>query len=76
MMGLLVLAQTSAESQSEPSKAAFYVAGALLVVLALALSAIGVRSETFPRSRGAQLGVIAAAVVLVAASMATAVATA
>jgi hypothetical protein len=76
MMGLVVLAQTSAESQSEPSKAAFYIAGALLVVLALSLSAIGVRSETFPRSRGQQLGVIALTVVLVAAAMVTAVATA
>ena len=76
MTGLLVLAQTSAESQSEPSKAAFYVAGALLVALALGLSAVGVRSETFPRSRGAQLGVVAVAVVLVAAAMVTAVATA
>jgi hypothetical protein len=73
---LQILAATSAESQSEPSKAAFYIAGGLLVALALALSAIGVRSETFPRSRGAQTVVIALAAVLVAAAMLTAVVTA
>jgi hypothetical protein len=76
MMGVLVLAATSAESQSEPSKAAFYIAGALLVALALGLSALGVRSETFPRSRGQQMLVVGAAVVLVAAAMLTAVVTA
>jgi hypothetical protein len=74
MTGLVVLAVTSAESQS--SKTPFYIAGGLLVVLALALSALGVRSETFPSSRGAQLGVIALAVALVAAAMLTAVVTA
>ena len=74
MTGLVVLAVTSAES--EPSKTPFYIAGALLVVLALALSALGVRSETFPRSRGAQLAVIGLAVILVAAAMSTAVITA
>jgi hypothetical protein len=74
MTALVVLAATSAES--EPSKVPFYIAGGLLVALALALSAIGVRSETFPRSKGQQLAVIAVAVVLVAAAMSTAVATA
>jgi hypothetical protein len=76
MTGLVVLAVTSAESQSEPSKTAFYIAGGLLVVLALAVSAVGVRSETFPRSRGQQLGLIALTVVIVAAAMLTAVVTA
>jgi hypothetical protein len=74
MMGLVVLAATSAES--EHSKTVFYIAGALLVALALGLSALGVRSETFPRSRGQQLVVVGAAVVLVAAAMLTAVVTA
>jgi hypothetical protein len=58
------------------SKVPFYIAGALLVVFALALSAVGVRSETFPRSRGAQRGVIGLAVLLVATAMLTAVITA
>lgn len=74
MTGLLVLAVTSAGS--EGSKTPFYIAGGLLVLLALSLSALGVRSETFPRSRGQQVGVIAIAVALVVAAMATAVVTA
>jgi hypothetical protein len=65
---------TSAEP--EHSKAVFYIAGALLVILALSLSALGIRSETFPSTKGQQLVVIGAAVVLVAAAMITAVATA
>jgi hypothetical protein len=67
-------AETSAES--EPSKTAFYIAGALLVAFALAVSAMGVRSETFPPSRGGRALVCAVAVVLAAAAMATAVLTA
>jgi hypothetical protein len=60
----------------EPSKVPFYIAGGLLVALALVVSAVGVRSETFPRSRGQQRVVIGLAVVLVAAAMSTAVITA
>ena len=71
---LLVLAESSAEA--EPSKTAFYIAGAVLVVFALAVSAVGLRSDTFPPSRGARLGLSAVALVLVAAAMVTAVVTA
>jgi hypothetical protein len=67
-------AETSAES--EPSKTAFYIAGALLVAFALAVSAIGIRSETFPPTKGARVAVSLVAVVLVVAAMATAVLTA
>jgi hypothetical protein len=59
------------------SKTAFYIAGGVLVVFALAISAIGIRGgETFPATRGARAGVCALAAVLVAAAMATAVLTA
>jgi hypothetical protein len=71
---LLVLAEAS--NDAKPSKTAFYVAGAVLVVFALAVSAAGVRSETFPPSRGARTGLLALAVVLVAAAMLSAVLTA
>ena len=74
VLALHLLAVTSAES--EPSKTPFYIAGGLLVALALGLSAIGVRSETFPQSRGQQRAVIALAVILVATAMLTAVITA
>jgi hypothetical protein len=76
LAALTVLAQTSAESQGEPSKVAFYIAGGLLVAFALVVSAIGIRGETFPPSRGGRALVMAVAVVLAAAAMATAVLTA
>jgi hypothetical protein len=66
----------AAETITEHSKTAFYIAGAVLVVFALAVSAIGIRSETFPPTKGARAAVSLVAVVLVAAAMATAVLTA
>jgi hypothetical protein len=66
----------AAETITEHSKTAFYIAGALLVVFALALSAVGLRSETFPPTKGARVLVSLVAVVLVAAAMTTAVLTA
>jgi hypothetical protein len=59
-----------------PSKIPFYIAGGLLVLFALSVSAVGVRSETFPPTRAARIGVTALAVVLMAAAMLTAVLTA
>jgi hypothetical protein len=68
---LLVLAA------EETSKTPFYVAAGVLVVFALVVSAVGIRSdETFPPSKAARSGVIALALVLVGATMATAVITA
>jgi hypothetical protein len=65
----------AAVEADHPSKTPFYIAGALLVLFALAVSAAGVRSETFPSSRGARTGVLGLAAVLVAAAMLTAVLT-
>jgi hypothetical protein len=66
---LLVLA--SAEEAT--SKTPFYLAGGLLVVFALLISAIGIaRPETFPPSGGARAGVVVLCGLLVAAAMATA----
>jgi hypothetical protein len=70
---LLVLAETSAKA--EPDKVPFYIAGGLLVLFALCVSAAGVRSETFPPSRGARTAVIGLGALLVAAAMLTAVLT-
>jgi drug/metabolite transporter (DMT)-like permease len=75
VLHLVVLAAASTIKDT-PSKIPFYVCGGLLVIFALVMSAIGIRGETFPPSRGARLGVIALGVVLVAAAMTTAVATA
>jgi hypothetical protein len=61
--------------EAAPSKTPFYIAGAVLVLFALCVSAVGVRSETFPPSRGARTGLMALTVILVAAAMGTAVLT-
>jgi hypothetical protein len=71
---LLILA---AVEEHKPDKTAFYIADGVLVLFALAMSAIGVRGgETFPSTKGARTGVCALAALLVAATMATAVLTA
>jgi hypothetical protein len=57
-------------------KTPFYIAGGLLVLFAIVMSAIGTRgAETFPGSKGARTAVCALAALLVAATMATAVIT-
>jgi hypothetical protein len=61
----------------ESSHVPFYVAGLMLVVFALGISAIGImRAETFPSTRGGRAVVIALAAILVVAAMAAAVLTA
>jgi hypothetical protein len=70
---LITLAQAEAE---ESSKAPFYIAGIVLAVFAVVISAIGIRGhETFPPSGGAKRAVIGLAAILVAATMATAILT-
>jgi len=75
LTALVILAAETAE-KAEPSKTAFYVAGGLLAVWAVVLSAIGLRQPTFPRNESAKRGVMALSVLLVAAAMVTAVVTA
>ena len=73
---LAALITFAAEEGAEPSKTAFYIAGAVLVVFAVVISAIGItRIGTFPSSKGQARGVMALAVLLVATAMATAVIT-
>jgi hypothetical protein len=61
----------------ETSKTPFYILAALLVLSALGLALTGIRRhETFPGSDGAMRATIAYFVVLVAATMASAVLTA
>jgi hypothetical protein len=72
VQALLVLAAEA----SEPSKTAFYICGALLASWAVVLAAIGLSRAEFPESPAAERGVMALTVVLVAATLATAVITA
>jgi hypothetical protein len=73
MLALLIFAQEAIED--EPSKAPFYILGGAAAVWAVVLFAVGMRSERFPGSAGAQRAVMAVSVVLVAAAMASAVLT-
>jgi hypothetical protein len=67
---------TIAQAEEESSKTAFYVAGIALAAFAVLVGVIGIRAhETFPSSRGAARAVMGLAVVLVAATMATAILT-
>jgi hypothetical protein len=71
---LILFAQEHVEE--ETSKTAYYVAGGVLAVFAVIISAIGIRGhETFPGGKGGRNGVIALAALLVAATMASAILT-
>jgi len=70
----LVVASTEGD---ESSKTLFYLAGGVLAVFAVAISAIGIsRIGSFPASRGQARGVIGLAALLVLAAMASAIVTA
>lgn len=59
----------------EPSKTPFYIGGGILALWAVTLGFIGLRSETFPATRGAARGVMGISVLLVAIAVATALIT-
>jgi hypothetical protein len=73
MLGIVLLA---ASEGGETSKTAFYVAGGVLAGFAVLLALVGLSRPDFPGGRGGDRGVIGVAVLLVAAAMITAVATA
>ena len=63
-------------AEEEGSKTAYYIAGIALAVFAVVISAIGIRNHgTFPSSPGAARAVMGLAIVLVVATMASAVLT-
>jgi membrane protein YdbS with pleckstrin-like domain len=70
---LLVLASTAGEE--EASKAAFYIAGSVLAVFAVLVSAVGIRQTNFAESESTARGVMALCALLVVAAAATAVIT-
>jgi hypothetical protein len=70
---LLTFATEAPEEES--SKTLFYVLGGLAAAWAIILFAVGMRSTSFPASKGAQRGVIAISVLVVAGAMASAVIT-
>ena len=67
---------TFAAEESEPSKVPYYVAGSMLAAFAVIVAAIGIaRHENFPPTPGAARAVMGIAVLLVVATMASAVLT-
>jgi hypothetical protein len=60
----------------ESSKAAFYILGGALAAFAVVLSVVGMRAADFPATPGAQRGLAAVTLLLVAGAMATAIITA
>jgi hypothetical protein len=74
---LATLIATAAEGGEETSKTPFYVSGLVLTAFAVVVSAIGIRAHGhWPSSSGAARVVMGIGVILVAATMATAVITA
>jgi hypothetical protein len=65
-MGLLTVIAAAEESSETP----FFIAGIVLVVFALAISAVGFTRPQFPGSDGATRGVIGLGAVLVLLTMA------
>ena len=59
----------------EPSKVPFYIAGGLLVIWAVALSAVGLTRPAFPGSERGARGVMLVTGMLMVLAMATAVIT-
>jgi hypothetical protein len=60
---------------AEPSKIPFYIAGGLLAVWAVALSAVGLTRPAFPFGIPGQRAIMAVSLVLAAAAIATAILT-
>ena len=76
MLHAFTIVFASAEGE-ESSKTLFYIAGGLLVVFAVVISAIGItRICTFPSGAGQTRGVIGLAALLVAFAAASAIITA
>ena len=73
---LTLAAETAEHAEEESSKTLFYILGGAAAVWAIVLFTLGMRSETFPGSPGAQRGVIAVSVLIVVAAMASSVLTA
>jgi hypothetical protein len=65
----------AADEAEEPSKTPFYIAGILLVAWALVVATVGIRNERFGSAKRQSRAVIAVSVLLVAATMTTAVLT-
>ena len=64
-----------AVDEHEPSKTPFYIAGGILALWAVLRGFIGLRSESFPATKGAARGVMAISGLLVVVALAAALIT-
>jgi hypothetical protein len=64
-----------AVDEHEPSKTPFYIGGGILALWAVILGFIGLRSESFPATKGAARGVMGISALLVVVALATALIT-
>jgi hypothetical protein len=62
-------------AEAEPDKTAFYIMGFVLVIWACVLAFYGIRSAKWPDSLGGQRAVVVLSALLVAGTMAAAIAT-
>ena len=76
LLQAFVTLAAEAVEEEEPSKTVFYILGGILAVYAVAVSFVGIRGyASFPGSKGARSGIMALSVVLVVATLASAVLT-
>lgn len=59
-----------AAEEAEKSETIFFVLGCVFAAWAILIGTLGMRSETFPKDRGAATAVIGVSVILAAATMA------
>ena len=60
-----------AAEKAEKSETIFFVIGCVFAAWAILIGTLGMRSETFPKDRGATTAVIGFSVILAAATMAS-----
>jgi len=75
MLSSILIAAAEHAEHAEPSKTPFYIAGAVLVVWALVVSLVGIKSDSFAASKASGTLIAVVSAVLVAAAMFTSVIT-
>ncbi|MDP1847947.1 MAG: hypothetical protein Q8K79_09160 [Solirubrobacteraceae bacterium] len=65
--------ESAAAEEHHKSEAPFFIAGAILVVFAIAISVVGFKKPDFPGSASAARGIMALSAALVLATVSTAV---
>lgn len=76
MLATILIAATEHAEKAEPSKTAFYIVGGALVIWALAISAIGIKNDSFAATKATGTLIALVSAVLVGGTMAAAVLTA